>query len=501
MELKVEISNIPLKNEKLDALIVFVAEDTNVYGSGLSGLPDELKKLLNASLKLKVFSGKKGSKKHFVSGYTKIPQMLAVGLGKKDELDTEALRRAAGNAGKMLSALKANSVGFLLTSLFKESTEADVGQIIVEGLALGAYEFNVYKTNRNNKSKVNFIKIHCCDPEKITSLKALKYGKIFADGTNLARTLGNTPANDLKPKDIAAEAKKIAKQYNMECNVLEEKDMKKLGMGMLLGVSRGSTEPAKLVVMEYRHHKAKQKVAFVGKGVTFDSGGISLKPGKNMDEMKFDMCGAAAVLGAMKVIGQVNPKLNIVAVIPTTENLPDGNAQRPGDIVTAHNGKRVEILNTDAEGRLILGDALSYVVKEFKPDAIVDLATLTGACITALGHLTTAAITNNDKLMEQVLNAGIKSGDRVWQLPSFPEYGESIKGKYADLQNIGVGDSGTIIGGLFLEHFINGTPWVHLDIAGTSWNVKHISYHPNSGATGVGVRLIVDLVQNWKMLK
>ena len=305
----------------------------------------------------------------------------------------------------------------------------------------------------------------------------------------------------MKPKDIAAEAKKIAKQYNMECNVLEEKDMKKLGMGMLLGVSRGSTEPAKLVVMEYRHHKAKQKVAFVGKGVTFDSGGISLKPGKNMDEMKFDMCGAAAVLGAMKVIGQVNPKLNIVAVIPTTENLPDGNAQRPGDIVTAHNGKRVEILNTDAEGRLILGDALSYVVKEFKPDAIVDLATLTGACISALGHLTTAAITNNDKLMEQVHNAGIKSGDRVWQLPSFPEYGESIKGKYADLQNIGVGDSGTIIGGLFLEHFINGTPWVHLDIAGTSWNVKHISYHPNSGATGVGVRLIVDLVQNWKMLK
>ena len=501
MELKVEISNIPLKNEKLDALIVFVAEDTNVYGSGLSGLPDELKKLLNASLKLKVFSGKKGSKQHFVSGYTKIPQMLAVGLGKKDELDTEALRRAAGNAGKMLSGLKANSVGFLLTSFFKESTETDVGQVIVEGLALGAYEFNVYKTKRNNKSKVNFIKIHCCDPEKITSLKALKYGKIFADGTNLARTLGNTPANDLKPKDIAAEAKKIAKQYNMECNVLEEKDMKKLGMGMLLGVSRGSIEPAKLVVMEYRHHKAKQKVAFVGKGVTFDSGGISLKPGKNMDEMKFDMCGAAAVLGAMKVIGQVNPKLNIVAVIPTTENLPDGNAQRPGDIVTAHNGKRVEILNTDAEGRLILGDALSYVVKEFKPDAIVDLATLTGACISALGHLTTAAITNNDKLMEQVLNAGIKSGDRVWQLPSFPEYGESIKGKYADLQNIGVGDSGTIIGGLFLEHFINGTPWVHLDIAGTSWNVKHISYHPNSGATGVGVRLIVDLVQNWKMLK
>ena len=216
--------------------------------------------------------------------------------------------------------------------------------------------------------------------------------------------------------------------------------------------------------------------------------------------MKFDMCGAAAVLGAMKIFGQVNPILNIIAVIPTTENLPGGEAQRPGDIVTAHNGKRVEILNTDAEGRLILGDAMSYVVKEFKPDAILDLATLTGACITALGHFATGAITNNEDLMEQVRNAGNISGDLVWQLPSYPEYGESIKGKYADLQNIGGGDSGTIIGGLFLEHFIEKTPWVHLDIAGTSWNVKNIGYQPNSGATGVGVRLLVDLVQKWKSL-
>ena len=501
MELKIEISKIPLKNEKLEALVVFVAEGTDLAGSGLRDLPDELKKQLSTSLKLRVFNGKKGSCQHFVSGYAKIPQMLAIGVGKKDELDAETLRRVAGKAGKMLSALKANTVGFVLTSFLQKTTETDAGQILVEGLTLGAYEFNAYKKQENNISSTKFIKIHCCDPEQHTSLKTLKNGKILADGTNMARTLGNTPANDLKPKDLAEEAKKIAKQYKMECTVLEEKDMKKLGMGMLLGVSRGSREPAKLIVLEYSHQNAKQTVAFVGKGVTFDSGGISLKPGKNMDEMKFDMCGAAAVLGAMKVIGQVNPKLNVVAVIPTTENLPGGDAQRPGDIVTAHNGKRVEILNTDAEGRLILGDALSYVVKEFKPDAVVDLATLTGACVTALGHLTTGAITNNDDLMEQVRKAGINSGDRVWQLPSFPEYGEAIKGKYADLQNIGVGDSGTIIGGMFLEHFIDGTPWVHLDIAGTSWNVKHIGYHPNSGATGVGVRLLAELVQNWKTLK
>tara|TARA_B100001079_G_scaffold128533_1_gene110240 strand:- start:1217 stop:2722 length:1506 start_codon:yes stop_codon:yes gene_type:complete len=500
MELKIVYSNIPLTNEKLEAVVVFVTEDSDLLGSGLRALPDALKKNLSTSLKLRVFTGKKGKSQHLFSGYAKIPQILAVGLGKKDELDAETLRRAAGKAGKMLTDLKANTVGFVVTSLLQDAVETDAGLVLAEGLTLGAYEFNAYKKTDNEKSKPKSVIIQCCDPDNLTSLKALKAGKIRADGTNLARNLGNTPANDLKPKDLAAEAKKIARQHKMECTVLEEKDMKKLGMGMLLGVSRGSREPAKLIIMEYSHQQAKQTIAIVGKGVTFDSGGISLKPGKNMDEMKFDMCGAAAVLGAMEVFGQVNPKLNIIAVIPTTENLPGGEAQRPGDIVTAHNGKRVEILNTDAEGRLILGDALSYVVKEFKPDAVLDLATLTGACITALGHFTTGAITNNDALMEQVRNAGNISGDLVWQLPSYPEYGESIKGKYADLQNIGGGDSGTIIGGLFLEHFIDKTPWVHLDIAGTSWNVKHIGYQPNNGATGVGVRLLVDLVQKWKPL-
>lgn len=501
MELKIEYSNDSLTSEKLEALVVFVVEDSDLSGSGLRSLPGDLKKNLNASIKLKVFTGKKDKSQHLFSGYAKIPQILAIGLGKKDELDAETLRRAAGKAGKMLTLLKANKVGFVVTSLIQNAVEVDAGQVLVEGLTLGAYEFNTYKKSQNEKQNSRSITIKCCDPEKLTSLKVLKKGKIRADGTNLARTLGNTPANDLKPKDLAAEAKRIAVKYKMECTVLEEKDMKKLGMEMLLGVSRGSREPAKLIILEYAHQQAKQTVAIVGKGVTFDSGGISLKPGKNMDEMKFDMCGAAAVLGAMKVIGQVNPKLNIIAVIPTTENMPGGDAQRPGDIVTAHNGKRVEILNTDAEGRLILGDALSYVVKEYKPDAVIDLATLTGACVAALGHLTTGAVSNNDALMEQVRRAGDISGDRVWQFPSFPEYGESIKGKYADLQNIGGGDSGVIVGGLFLEHFVDKTPWVHLDIAGTSWNVKHLGYQPNSGATGVGVRLLVDFVQEWQPLK
>ncbi len=500
MKLTIEYSNKSILNNKLDALIVFIFEDLGLSGSGLNSLPNALKNNLNTSIKLKVFTGKQNKCLQLFSGYANIPQILAVGVGKKNEMDSESLRRAAGTAGKILNSLKAKNIGFSVTSHLQKVSKTDIGQVLVEGLTLGSYKFNKYKESNDENLKLESIKLKCFDPDNVTSKKAIKTGKMRADSTNLARNLGNMPANDLKPKDLASSAEKIAKQYKMNCTVLEEKQMKKLGMEMLLGVSQGSREPAKLILMEYFHQKAKQTVALVGKGVTFDSGGISLKPGRNMDEMKFDMCGAAAVLGAMEIIGQINPHVNVIGVIAATENLPGGDAQRPGDIVTAHNGKRVEILNTDAEGRLILGDALSYVVNEFKPNAVVDLATLTGACITALGHYACGAITNSDKLMEQVRKAANLSGDRVWQLPCFPEYGESIKGKYGDLQNIGVGDSGTIIGGMFLEHFVDKTPWVHLDIAGTAWNVKHIGYQPNSGATGFGVRLLVDLVQNWERI-
>ena len=280
MELKIEYSNDSLTSEKLEALVVFVVEDSHLSGSGLRSLPGDLKKNLNASIKLKVFTGKKDKSQHLFSGYAKIPQILAVGLGKKNDLDAETLRRAAGKAGKMLTSLKANKVGFVVTSLIQNAVEVDAGQVLVEGLTLGAYEFNTYKKSQNEKQNSRSITIKCCDPDKLTSLKVLKKGKIRADGTNLARTLGNMPANDLKPKDLAAEAKRIAVKYKMECTVLEEKDMKKLGMEMLLGVSRGSREPAKLIILEYAHQQAKQTVAIVGKGVTFDSGGIHSSLGK-----------------------------------------------------------------------------------------------------------------------------------------------------------------------------------------------------------------------------
>ena len=501
MKLKCVHSTNRLEKESLDGLVVFLPEKSGTRESGLAQLADAYKKQINAAVKQEVFSGKLGSTLRLFSSGSKIPQLLLTGLGKREKLDNEVLRRAAGAAGKALAGSKMKTLGVVVTTLLHKVSGEDAGQCLTEGLTLGAYQFQEYKSAENSRNKTKQLKVRINDPGKLSSSRAVRSGFIRAEATNLARTLGNTPANDLTPKDLAEHAQKLCRQHGFKCQVLEEKDMRRLGMGMLLGVTQGSRKPAKLIIMEHRAQGAKQTVAVVGKGITFDSGGISLKPGKSMDEMKFDMCGAAAVMGAMDAVGQIKPGTNIIGVIPAAENLPSGEAQRPGDIVTAHNGKRVEILNTDAEGRLILGDALSYTIKEYKPDAVIDLATLTGACVVALGHHATGAITNHDTLMDRVRKAGETSGDRVWQLPNFPEYGELLKGKYGDLQNIGGPDAGTITGGMFLENFVGDTPWVHLDIAGTAWNVKHVDYQPANGATGVGVRLIIDLLQDWQPLK
>jgi leucyl aminopeptidase len=251
-------------------------------------------------------------------------------------------------------------------------------------------------------------------------------------------------------------------------------------------------------VLEHRVEGAKGTLALVGKGITFDSGGISIKPSQAMDEMKFDMCGAAAVLGALDAVGQLRPPLNVGGVIPACENLPGGNAVKPGDILRAFSGKYVEVVNTDAEGRLILADALAYAIREFQPDAVVDLATLTGACVIALGHYATGAVGNQEAFTDAVVQAGRRSGEVVWPLPAFPEYEEALKGKYGDLQNVGGRDGGAITGGLFLKNFVGEVPWVHLDIAGTAWGVKNIGHVPNEGATGVGVRLLIDLALHWR---
>jgi leucyl aminopeptidase len=284
----------------------------------------------------------------------------------------------------------------------------------------------------------------------------------------------------------------------MKSKIIDVKDFTKLGLGSFYGVARGAKEPAKLIIVEYNGTSKQSKpLALVGKGVTFDTGGISIKPSPAMDEMKFDMCGSATVIGVLNAVAILQPKINIVFAIGATENMPGGDAQRPGDIVTAYNGKTIEVLNTDAEGRLVLADVLSYVEKNYKPDSIIDFATLTGAVLVALGDQASGIMGNSSKLINEIKKSSDQSNEKVWELPLWDEYAKDIKSKIADVKNLGRSRlAGTIAGGVFLKEFVNDTPWVHMDIAGTAWGPKEPEYLPKNGATGVAVRLIYNLIEN-----
>jgi leucyl aminopeptidase len=332
---------------------------------------------------------------------------------------------------------------------------------------------------------------HCSKKDQtIAAQKGLLYGKSVGGGMNIARQLGNTPANICNPNFLAKEAKKIAQiQPKLTVTVLKESDMETLKMGSLLSVSAGSVEPANLIIVKYKGTKSNTKpIVLVGKAVTFDSGGISLKPGRGMDEMKFDMCGGAAVLGVMNAVSEANLPVNVIGVVPAVENMPAGNATKPGDVVTSMSGQTIEVLNTDAEGRLILCDALTYVDK-FKPDTVIDIATLTGAVIGALGKITSGLLSNNDELAAQLLSSGESSGDRAWRLPLWEEYDKQLKSNFADMANIG-GEAGTITAACFLSRFTKKYKWAHLDVAGTAW----IS-GPKKGATGRPVPILMEYLK------
>lgn len=321
--------------------------------------------------------------------------------------------------------------------------------------------------------------------------EALQQGLAVAHGMNLAKDLGNLPSNICTPSYLAEQAVGMAKTYNLKAEILEQKAMEKLGMGALLSVTRASQEPAKLIVLEYHGADKKQKpVVLVGKGITFDTGGISLKPSAEMDEMKFDMCGAASVLGTVKAVAQLQLPVNLVGIVPTCENMPGGNATKPGDIVTSMSGQTVEILNTDAEGRLILCDALTYA-ERFNPDAVIDIATLTGACVIALGHVASGLYSNDDALARELIHAADHAYDRVWHMPLWDDYQEQLKSNFADLANIGGRPAGSITAACFLARFTKKCHWAHLDIAGTAWKSGK-----EKGATGRPVPLLTQFLLN-----
>ena len=423
--------------------------------------------------------------------------LLVIGLGK-DDLERELFRKAGGIAAQKALENKAEKIYVVLPQDL-DFQYVDMAECLCEGLILGGYKFDKYKNNDEDGpvTQIKNIRIYASRQVSLVR-KGVAYGSAAAEGAKIARDMANEPANVWTPSKFSQFGRKLGKMKRCSCKVLNKAAMQKLKMGGMLGVSKGSHEPPAMVVVQYKTGKKVPTILLVGKGLTFDSGGISLKPGEGMADMKYDMCGGAAVMAAMNVIAKEQPEnVNVVAIVPATENLPGGSALKPGDIISPYGGKTVEVLNTDAEGRLILADALSYGIDKYKPDAVVDVATLTGAVIVGLGHHRTGLLSNDDDLADKILAAGERSGELLWRLPLGEEYTKQIKSKVADIKNIGGKPAGTITAAAFLQEFVGETAWAHLDIAGTAWDYTEKSYVPK-GPSGIGVRVLVELLRNWE---
>ena len=400
-------------------------------------------------------------------------KLVLVGTGDAKSFSSEEVRDLLTTVAKTLKQNKLNEASFELSALIAKSDAATVARHTIEALGDSAYQYVMQpKSVRGPKAaKEMKVTLCCADRKQATEAKkAAIIGEAINNGKTLAKDLGNMPGNVCTPSYLASQARKLSKSHGLKVKVLSEKDMADLGMGSLLSVSKGSREPAKLIVMEYKGAKNKKEAphALVGKGLTFDAGGISLKPSAKMDEMKYDMCGAASVFGAVVAAAELELPINVLGVVPSSENLPDGIANKPGDVVTSMSGQTIEILNTDAEGRLILCDALTYT-ERYKPQTVIDIATLTGAVIVALGHQTAGVMGNDQEVVDNLIAAGETSLDHAWQLPLKETYKKQLKSDYADLANIGGPSAGTITAGCFLSYFTEKFRWAHLDIAGTAW--------------------------------
>ena len=421
-----------------------------------------------------------------------------MGLGKKKDVTLDRVRQAMGMASKKVKKTGAQAFSApLLGTEALSASPSDIAQAMVEGAILGGYEFNHYRSDNGNGSKeIRSITLLAHTANQLSGMKTgAKRGEASAQATSLARDLCNHPANVMTPNRVAQEAKKITKEGKIKLTVLERKDQEKLGMGGMLGVSRGSQEPPKFIILEYSGGQKKDApIVLVGKTVTFDSGGISLKPSENMEQMKADMTGGAEVLGAVRAAARLKLAINLVGILPAVENMPGGRATKPGDILNMLNGKTVEVQNTDAEGRLILADGLAYATR-LKPKCVVDIATLTGACIVALGQFAIGMLGNDDKLKAELKKAGEQAGERVWEMPLWDEYFEQLKSDVADMRNIGGRGGGMITAGMFLSKFVGNYPWVHLDIASTDWSASERPYICK-GPTAIGTRLLVQFLIN-----
>ncbi len=423
-----------------------------------------------------------------------------IGLGKEKEFTFDKLSEALGKGFKALKASKLDETAILLDTFTMEKIDGlDAAHAVSEAFALATFKFDGYKQKSNEPEKsIENITVYSLTDEQEDIKASLTVGYAFGKGTNSARTLVNTPGNLLTATEMANYAKDLAATYNFELEILDKEEMEKLGMGAFLAVNQGSTEPPKMIVLKYQGKEEWQDViGLVGKGITFDTGGYSIKTKAGIVGMKTDMGGAAAVLGAMEIIGELKPEQNVVAVIPSTDNMISGNAFKPDDVITSMSGKTIEVLNTDAEGRLVLADAVTYA-KHHGAEYLVDVATLTGGVITALGMHTTGAMTNHEPLFEQVLEASMEAGEPMWLLPLFEKDKERVRdSKVADLNNSPGAAGHAIVAGAFIGEFTEGTPWVHLDIAGTSTTSKEYELGP-AGATGVMTRTLALFVERFE---
>ncbi len=490
MSIKILTSN-PSK-KKTEMLCGFVLEKSEKI-LGLNNINTKIVSSIKQSLK--DMNGEFG-KIAVVPTNNKIPakRILLAGIGKKEKINNDTIRFVSGKIAQKASELKLKE--FLVisppTSLMEPISAASQ---IIEGCKMSLYKFEKFKSKK--ESLDTNISIFAPKSNKIS--KAIKNSEIVSEGVIFTKSIANLPPNECNPTTLATLAKSIAKKNKMKCVIFSNNELKKNGFGGIIAVGQGSKNEPKLIILEHHGRAPKEKpIVLVGKAVTFDTGGISLKPGEKMDEMKFDKCGGCTVLGIMKVISELKLPINVVGIIPSVENMPGGDSYRPGDIIKLYSGKTAEILNTDAEGRLILADAIAFGEKNYSPRAIIDFATLTGACIVALGTNVAAIISNNETLKQKIIESSKRTTEEVWELPLNEDYMDMIKSDVADMKNIGIGRAaGTITAAAFLRNAIEDTPWAHIDIAGVAWTqiaTKSKPYNPK-GATGFGVRLILDYLQ------
>ncbi|HST23266.1 MAG TPA: leucyl aminopeptidase [Blastocatellia bacterium] len=497
MEVKAEFGKF--YDVETDALVITIYEGERASEGALKELDERTGGMISEMLGTDEMRGKQGDMVYiYRPGNIRARRLLLVGAGKREEFSFDTVRRMAGSAARFLRSKGARSMAILRRSQLDLGKSA---QAATEGALIGLFEPDMYKTENKEERRIDELLLLSAESGSEDELaRGVERGRIIAEAVNMARELSNEPSNTLTPSELAERAKETANRFGLDIDVLDEARMKELGMGALLGVARGSDEPAKLIVLRYMPDEAEPMgndadvVAIVGKGITFDSGGISIKPAEGMEKMKYDMSGAAATLAAMRAIAQLKPRINVIGVMPASENMPSGRAYKPGDVLRAMSGKTIEVINTDAEGRLILADAITYA-RKIGATQIIDLATLTGAVSIALGPVNVAVMGNDQAFVDEVRAAAREVGERFWQLPMDDDYRDLIKSDIADIKNSAGRYAGTITASWFLREFAEDTPWVHLDIAGTAWENERKAYMAK-GPTGVAIRTLINYVCN-----